>query len=501
MSQDNKNQFSSRLGLILSVLGIAVGTGNFWRFPRIAAVTASNEGSGAFIIAWAICLFSFSIPLIIAEYGIGLHGRKGVIGSFIKLIGKRYAWMGSFIALVTSGIMFYYSVITGWCIYYFLESVFAALPSNLDQTQHVWSSFQGSPLPVLFLFIVMVGGAYIVIKGISSIENINKVMIPSLFVIIIISIIRALTLPGSFEGFKFLFTPDWSQFGHFRLWLQALTQNAWSTGAGWGLILTYAAYMRSNDDITLSSFQTGFGNNIVGLLAGIIIFATVFGTLGGHMGEAQIAQTMKTSGPAGTGLTFWWMPQLFARMPGGRFFAVIFFLGLTFAAFSSLIAMIELASHVIADMGISRKKAVIGVCSVGFLVGLPSALSTAFLVNQDTVWGIGLLISGAFMAFAVIKFNPPTFRSKLVNVDENGWQLGSWWEVVIKYIVPIEVITLVGWWIYQSALVSNWYNPITEFSLMTIVVQWGVALALFAFYNHKIGDKTAETKADEVIMD
>jgi NSS family neurotransmitter:Na+ symporter len=493
MSQDNnKNYFSSRLGLILSVLGIAVGTGNFWRFPRIAAVTASDKGSGAFIIAWAVCLLSFSIPLIIAEYGIGLHGRKGVVGSFIKLIGEKYAWMGSFIALVTSGIMFYYSVITGWCIYYFFESLFAPLPGNLYQTQHIWSSFQGSPLPVLFLAITMGGGAYIVLKGISSIENINKVMIPSLFVIIVISIIRALTLPGSFQGFKFIFTPDWSQLGHFKLWLQALTQNAWSTGAGWGLILTYAAYMRSRDDITLSAFQTGLGNNIVGLLAGIIIFATIFGTLGGHMDHAQIVHIMKDSGPAGTGLTFYWMPQLFAHMPAGRFFATIFFLGLTFAAFSSLIAMIELASHVIVDMGATRKKATIGVCSVGFLAGLPSALSTAFLVNQDTVWGIGLLISGAFMAFAVIKFNPSTFRSKLVNVEKGGWQLGSWWEVIIKYIVPIEVITLVGWWIYQSALVSDWYNPITEFSLMTIVVQWGVALALFAFYNRKIAHKTAD---------
>src|SRR5699024_983150 len=124
-----------------------------------------------------------------------------------------------------------------------------------------------------------------------------------------------------------------------------------------------------------------------------------------------------------------------------------------FAAFSSLIAMIELTTHVITDMGVSRKKAVIGVCSAGFLVGLPSALSTAFLVNQDTVWGIGLLISGAFMAFAVIKFGASRFRSELVNFEEETWQLGRWWEVVIKYIVPIEVITLVGWWIYQSALV------------------------------------------------
>lgn len=142
--------FSTKLGLILSVLGIAVGTGNIWRFPRIAAQNGGEEGAGAFLIAWICCLFLFSIPLIITEYGIGRHGRKGVIGSFIKLVGQQYAWMGAFIGFVATAIMFYYSVVAGWSLYYLVESATAVLPASLQQANAVWNGFQGSLWPVGF---------------------------------------------------------------------------------------------------------------------------------------------------------------------------------------------------------------------------------------------------------------------------------------------------------------------------------------------------------------
>lgn len=482
--------FSSKLGLILSVLGIAVGTGNIWRFPRIVAQNGGQEGAGAFVFAWICCLFLFSIPLIIAEYGIGRNGRKGVIGSFMKLVGEKYAWMGSFIGLVATAIMFYYSVVAGWCLYYLIESITSALPANLEQATMVWEGFQGSALPAVFHTLMMILGATVVVKGISSIERINKVLIPSLVLVIVISLIRAVTLPGSFQGIEYFFTPDWSTLSNPRVWLEALTQNAWDTGAAWGLILTYGAYMRSRDDITISAFQTGIGNNFISLVAGITIFSTVFGILGSSMSNPEILEIMQQSGPASTGLTFMWLPQLFNEMAGGRFFAILFFLGLTFAAFSSLISMIELATRVFVDMGYQRKKVTIYICITGFLLGLPSAISVDFLANQDFVWAVGLMVSGAFISFAVIKFGPHRFRSEIVNNQEQKYSLGKWWEIIIKYIVPLEVISLLVWWIYQSTLVDEWYNPFNKYSLATILVQWGIAMGLFYFFNRKIAEKT-----------
>lgn len=487
---DGNKLFSSKLGLILSVLGIAVGTGNIWRFPRIVAQNGGQDGAGAFIFAWICCLFLFSIPLIIAEYGIGRNGRKGVVGSFIKLVGKKYAWMGAFIGFVATAIMFYYSVIAGWALYYFIEAVTAELPATPGQAETIWYGFQGTAWPSIFHALMISAGGYIVYKGISSIERINKILIPSLLLVIVIAMVRAITLPGSFEGITYLFTPDWSTLSKPTIWIEALTQNAWDTGAAWGLILTYAAYMRSRDDITISAFQTGIGNNIVSLLAAVTIFSTVFGTLGVSMSDGEILKIMQEAGPAGTGLTFIWMPQLFNEMTGGKIFAILFFLGLMFAAFSSLISMIELANRVLVDAGVLRKRATLAVCITGFLFGLPSAISTDFLVNQDTVWGIGLLVSGAFMAFAIIKFNPTNFRTKLVNTKERKYTLGSWWDFIIKYIVPIEVISLLIWWIYQSASVESWYNPISTFSLGTVLLQWGIAMGLLYFYNDRIVDKT-----------
>ncbi len=493
---ENKERFATKWGLLLSVLGIAVGTGNIWRFPRIAAQQGGDEGAGAFLIAWVAFLFIWSIPLIIAEYGIGRNGRKGVIGSFIKIAGEKFAWMGSFIGFVATAIMFYYSVVAGWCLYYLLESIFAALPENLEQANTVWDGFQSSMLPSVFHAFIMICGALIIIKGIKSIERINKILIPSLLVVLLIALIRALTLPGSGAGLNYLFTPDWSTLAQPRLWLEALTQNAWDTGAAWGLILTYGAYMRKRDDITITALQTGIGNNIVSLVAAMIIFSTVFGTLGSQMSNGEILNVMQTSGPAGTGLTFMWMPQLFHEMPGGQIFAILFFLALTFAAFSSLISMIELATKVFVDMGITRKKATIAVCTTGFLFGLPSAINLEIFANQDFVWGVGLMVSGGFISFAVIIFGADKFRRTLVNTDESRVQLGKWWTAVLKYVIPVEVITLLVWWIYLSAAVyapDTWYNPLSTFSVATVFVQWGIMIGLFTFYNRRIASKTLTT--------
>ncbi|WP_428234716.1 sodium-dependent transporter [Gracilimonas sp.] len=489
MSANTKERFSSKLGLILSVLGIAIGTGNIWRFPRIAAQNGGEEGAGAFLFAWICFLILWSIPLIIAEYGMGRNGRKGVVGSFVELIGEKKGWLGGFVGFVATAIMFYYSVVAGWCLYYLITSITEALPANLQQANAIWDGFQGSSWPLIAHAFVMCVGGIIVIKGISSIEKVNKVLIPSLLLVLIVSLFKALSLEGSGLGIEYLFTPDWSTLKKPEIWLEALTQNAWDTGAAWGLIMTYAAYMRKTDDVTITAFQTGIGNNMVSLLAAIIIFSTVFGTLSPQMGSGEILDVMKTSGPASTGLTFIWMPQLFATMGGGGIFAILFFLGLTFAAFSSLISMIELAVKVFVDMGAERKRATLVICAAGFGFGIPSALNLTFFANQDFVWGVGLMVSGALISYAVIKHGTQKFREELINTEDRSTTLGSWWEIIIKYVVPIEVVTLLGWWMYLSATTyapDTWYNPLSPFSVMTVVLQWGLALLLVWFFRKRL---------------
>jgi NSS family neurotransmitter:Na+ symporter len=477
-------RFSSRWGLVISVVGIAVGTGNIWRFPRIAAA----NGGGSFLLPWIIFLFLWSIPLIIAEFGIGKRTRLGPVGSFATLLGKRFAWMGVFVAFVATAIMFYYSVVAGWCLRYLMLALTSQLFSISDYTKD-WNAFTESGWqPVLFHFAAITTGALIIRKGVvHGIERANRFLIPSLLVLIVASAIRAVTLPGAAEGLKFLFTPDFSSLMDYRIWLQALTQNAWDTGAGWGLILTYAVYMREREDVPLNAALIGLGNNSVSLLAGITIFCTVFALI-----PDQASEVLRTRGPANTGLTFIWIPQLFNQMPGGDFFAVCFFLALTFAALSSLISMLELTTRVFMDMRLSRQKSLLIVYVGALVLGIPSALSVDFFLNQDWTWGIGLMVSGAFIAVAVTKYGAERFRSEQVNSAGSDLRVGRWYNLVIQYAIPIQVLVLITWWFWQvvKADPEGWWNPLASESVGTCVAQWTTVALVFVGLNKTVAKRT-----------
>ena len=493
MAASSDQRFSTRLGLLLSVLGIAVGTGNIWRFPRIVATNGGEEGAGAFLLAWILFLFVWSIPLIIAEYALGRKGRMGIVGTFAKVAGEKFAWMGAFVGFVASAIMFYYAVVAGWCVFYFLEMLTNPLPLTEEAATGVWTSLQSGVTPLLFHALAMSLGAWAVWKGVNSIERVNKVLIPTLLLIVVAALVRAVTLDGALEGLAFLFTPQWELLANPEIWLEALTQNAWDTGAGWGLILTYAAYMQARHGVVQNAFITGIGNNIVSLLAGMIIFGTVFATLGDTMPRGEVLDVMQTSGPAGTGLTFIWMPRLFAEMPAGSVFAILFFLGLSFAAFSSLISMIELATRTFVDAGMNRPVAIGAVCGLGFLLGVPSALSENILANQDFVWGIGLLISGGFVAMAVLRYGVRRFRLDAIAGAPGDVDPGRGWEVLIGIAIPAQAVVLLGWWLYQSATTiapDTWFNPLEPFSVMTCLVQWALALVVFIALNNWMQRRT-----------
>ena len=483
--------------MLLCVLGIAVGTGNIWRFPRIAAQNAGEDGAGAFLVAWLVFLFVWSVPLIIAEYALGRRGRMGVVGTFAKIAGEKFAWMGAFVGFVATAIMFYYSVVAGWCVYYLIKMSTAPLPLSNEAALSIWEGFQGSGFPVAFHALAMGLGAIVIWKGISSIERANRILIPALLLIVLISLGRTLSLDGASEGIKFLFTPDWSTLAKPRIWLEALTQNAWDTGAGWGLILTYGAYMQSRHGVVKNAVITGVGNNTVSLMAAVVIFGTVFAILGASMSKAEILDVMQTSGPAATGLTFIWMPQLFAKMPGGNVFAILFFLGLSFAAFSSLISMIELTTRILVDFGIARRQAIIGVCTIGFTLGVPSAINLDFFANQDFVWGVGLMISGAFIAFAVIRNGAARFREESIDNQEDDWNAGRLWDAAIRFSIPSLAIVLLGWWLYQAAFVyapDRWFDPFESFSIMTCLAQWGIVLVVFVLLNRWMASRVLRSK-------
>ena len=474
--------FSSRSAIIIAGLGMAVGTGNLWRFPRIAA----QNGGAVFLIPWMLFLVTWSLPLLIAEFGLGRGARRGPIGAFASLIGKRYAWMGGFVAVTTIMIMFYYSVVTGWTLKYFVASITGATAVN---SAAYWEAYSASVWqPILFHIAAVVLGGTIVARGIvGGIERANKLLIPTLFVLLLVAVARSVTLDGAERGLAFLFRPDLAALANYRTWLEALTQSAWSTGAGWGLILTYAIYVRREEDVVVSAAAIGLGNNVASLLAGLAIVPTVFAVL-------SVSEALDVMAAGNTGLTFIWIPQLFSRVPGGSVFLPIFFLALFCAALSSLIAMIELATRVLMDGGMARRGAVRVVVGTAIVCGAPSAVSLAVFENQDWVWGLALMISGLFVSIAATRYGQARFRNELINIGGKTIKVGRLYGWVLQYLVPVEFVAMFGWWMYQAVAIydpDGWWNPVRMYSLGTCLLQWGVALVLLRTFNRQLADTSS----------
>ena len=479
--------FSSRWGIVLAGIGMAVGTGNLWRFPRIAA----QNGGGAFLIPWLLFLFTWSIPLLIAEFGLGRGARRGPIGAFAKLTGGRTAWMGGFVAVTSVMIMFYYSVVTGWMLKYAVAALSGDL-AGVDAAGY-WDAYSTSVWqPVLFHVAAVAGAGLVVARGVTGgIERANRILIPLLFVLLLFAVARAVTLPGAGRGLAYLFTPDLGALANYRTWLEALTQSAWSTGAGWGLILCYAIYVRESDNVVTSAATIGLGNNVASLLAAMAILPAAFAILpAGEAAEALAA--------GNTGLTFIWIPQVFARMPAGGLFLPLFFLAMFCAAVSSLIAMVELGTRVLLDAGVARARSVLLVVAAAVVCGLPSAVSLAVFENQDWVWGLALMVSGLFIAVATIRYGVDRFRDELVNTHPAGRRAGPVWAWILKYLVPVEFAVMFGWWMYQAATVydpDGWWNPLRVYSVGTCVVQWGIALAVLLAFNRRLAARSLSDHA------
>jgi len=457
--------FSSRWGMLLAMLGMAIGTGNIWRFPRIAA----SNGGGTFLVAWVVFLLAWSVPLLILEFAMGKATRQGAIGSFVKTLGPGFAWMGAWIAFVATAIMFYYSVVMGWTIRFFVGTLTGEVPGATPSA--FWDSFHSTPGAVVTHAVAMGMAVFVVSRGVKGIETAAKVLIPSLIVLILVLAIRAVTLPGASAGLAFLFTPDWAELANYEIWIQALTQNAWDTGAGWGLVLTYAIYMRANEDTALNAFVIGFGNNSMSLLAGIMVLCTVF--------SAMPEAATEIVGAGNEGLTFIWVPQLFAQIPGGRFFQALFFLALVFAAWTSLVAMIELASRVLMDLGVERSRAIKIVGVAGLLFGIPSALKLGIFQNQDWVWGVALMLCGFFFAFAVLRFGVTKWRETYINHEGSDIHIGAWWDWAIR-LVAVEAVVLAGWWLWGAQgddFAATW-TLFSPYNVGSVVIQFAIVLTI-----------------------
>lgn len=364
---DNRAQFSTRLGVIATTVGSAVGLGNIWRFPY----EAGTHGGGAFLITYLCFIFAFGIPILCAEFMIGRGTHSNIFGAFRQLRSSgKWHWVG-YIGIVASiMILSFYSVVAGWTLEYLYQSITGALNLNSQEAYHAqFQQFSTHPWrPLLWTILFLIVNFVIVIRGVQKgIERMSNIMMPILFLILIIFCVNSLLMPGAKDGLEFLFWPDFSKIDS-SVMVSAMGQAFFSLSLGLGTMMTYASYFSKETHIVKSATITACLDTTVAILSGVIIFPAVF-TFG----------VSPTQGPA---LVFEVLPNIFNQLPGGSLWSILFFFLLFIASLSSTISMSEVSiAYFTEEKKMSRNKATILNTAIALIFGTLCALSFNCLDN------------------------------------------------------------------------------------------------------------------------
>ena len=381
----NRGNFSGRIGFILAAAGSAVGLGNIWRFPYLAG----QNGGAVFLMIYLACIFLLCYPVMVGEVSIGRAAQRDAYGSYSKFGGRKWGWLGFMGILAGILILSFYNVVAGWAFGYFLNITFGDLLNHSDFSAFFqgfvndildlssWEGFSYSNL--LFSFAFMALTAFIVSQGIQKgIEAANKIMMPSLYVILIGLIIYSLTLPNAMAGVEFYLVPDFSKINMGTI-SAALKQSFFSLSLGMGALITYGSYLGKNEGISTSSAIISTADTSVAFLAGLMVFPLVFSQ----------GIDPATRGPE---LVFIALPRVFYDMGPviGRIVGGSFFLLLCFAALTSTVSLLEVPVAYFVDQKKFPRKAVVwGLAGFIFICGLPSMMSQGMIpaLNKLTFYG------------------------------------------------------------------------------------------------------------------
>lgn len=456
-ARTTREEWGTRFGFLMAMLGAMVGAGNIWRMPY----TTGQNGGGTFLLVYVLLLFLIAVPGLMAETMLGRYTQNGVIGSFRQILGdNRYVGFALVVVLVNIALMSYYAPVIGWTMYYAVHSLLLTFSQPGFEPTAFWSSFVGSPLLTVgahTITMVAIGG--VLTLGIKrGIERVVKYMIPFLVVALIAVAVRGLTLPGGMEGLAFAFTPDWSYALRGDMWVAALGQALFSTGLGWGIALTYGSYLRKHDDVPLGGgVFTAVGNTSIGLLAIFAVFPVVF------------AFGLEPAG--GANLVFISLVQVFPQLAGGQLWAIVFFLGFFSATFTSGIAITEVGVTTITEQTrLNRTQSVFAVVGGIWLLGLPSAYSSSFLGAMDYVFGNFGLPMATLSIICLIgwKFGPE--RARVLDLNRNSdIYVGSWWNSIVKYVIPSVMVFIIGYGAITSVGTENQTLMIGGIALMVVL--------------------------------
>ncbi|SHE72667.1 sodium-dependent transporter [Alkalibacter saccharofermentans] len=435
---DQRSEFSSKIGFILAAAGSAVGLGNIWRFPYLAA----KYGGGLFVLIYIFFITTFGYAIMTSEIAIGRKTRLSPIGAYESL-DKKYKFLGVIAVLVAALIVPYYSVIGGWIIKYLV--VFLTGGYMIASQDGFFIDFITSPLePVLWQAAFVFIAAAVVLKGIKDgIEKANRILMPVLIILSLGIGVYAMTLPGAVEGLKYYMIPDFSRFSVEGV-LAALGQMFYSLSLAMGIMITYGSYLNKGDDIKKSVKQIEIFDSGVAILAGFMIVPAVFAFSGGS--EEALS--------AGPGLMFITLPKVFESMAFSSLIGSTFFLMVLFAAITSGISLMEVVVSTICDKyEISRNKSVLLTTLFVIVMGIPSSLGNGIwsgftlldlpildffdFVTNAVLMPIGALLMCLFIGYR-LKADVILNEMQL----ESDMKSRRFYTFMIKYVAPVFIVAV-----------------------------------------------------------
>ena len=435
---EKRGSFSGKLGFVLASAGSAVGLGNIWRFPYLAA----KYGGGIFLLVYLILALTFGFALMCAEIAIGRKTGTSAIGAYKKL-DKRFGFLGGVASVVPVIILPYYSVIGGWIAKYLWTFLSGGILEASND--NFFGDFISSPIEPVGWFLLYLGlTALVVLFGVEKgIEKVSKFMMPLLVALIIFIAVYSMFMPGALEGVKYYLTPDFSKFSITTV-LAAMGQLFYSMSLAMGIMITYGSYMKKDVNLESSVKQIELFDTGIAFFAGLMIIPAVFAFSGGD--ESALGK--------GPSLMFVTLPKVFESMPGGAIIGIVFFLMVLFAALTSSISLMETIVSIVMDkFGLSRKKACVAVFMFSIALGLLSTLGYS-------VWSEFKLIGFQFLDFFDFISNSVIMpvvalltciligyiikpESLIEEIELNGkFKRKTLFTIVIKYIAPVCIVAI-----------------------------------------------------------
>jgi len=444
-----RENFGSRLGFLLVSAGCAIGIGNVWRFPYVAG----QNGGGVFVLFYLLFLLCMGVPVLTMELAVGRAGRKSAVGAYraLEKPGSKWHVHGWFCILGCYLLMMYYTTVSGWMLSYFVKFATGTFTGmNADQVAGVFGDMLGNPGEMgLWMAVTVIVGFFICSRGLQNgLEKITKWMMAALLLLILVLAGHSLILPGAKEGLSFYLLPDFkraSDVGLGSVIMAAMNQSFFTLSLGIAAMEIFGSYMSEEHTLAGEAVRICGLDTLVALSAGLIIFPACF--------------SFGVQPDAGPQLIFITLPNVFANMAGGRIWGMLFFLFMSAASFSTVIAVFEnLLSSCMDNFGWSRKKASVINCIFVLIASLPCVLgynvwsSLHIIGARDVLDSEDFLVSNlllplgslVYLLFCVSKWGWGYDKYLAEANKGTGLKMpgANWAKIYFRYVLPVLILVI-----------------------------------------------------------